>query len=64
MLKWKDSGGQSKYQSQFLFITVKTSLLKNGLCDLKKANIGDFVSRNENYCCFKPNQALTNKISA
>lgn len=55
MLKWKDSRGQSKYQSHFLFITVKTSLLRNGLCDVKKVNIGVFVSRNKNYGCTKQN---------
>lgn len=64
MLKWKACVRQSKYQSHFLFIAVKISFLTKGLCDVKKVNIGVFVPRNENYGCFKPNETLTNTISA
>lgn len=63
MFKGKDSGGQSKYQSDSIFITVKISLLRNGLCDVKKVNIRGFVLRNENCGCTKRNQVLANKIS-
>lgn len=54
--------GQSKHQWHFLLITVKICLLRNGLYDTEKVNVGVFVPRNEDYGCIKPKQTLANKI--
>lgn len=62
MLKQKDCVGQSKYNLHFLLITVKIGLLRNGLYDTKKVNIGILVPRNKDYGWVKPNQTLANKI--